>query len=169
MKCIKCGHTMEPEGPRTVEAEIRGSHVTVSVVAPACPNCGRVALLGKTVRAYHRAVSDAYRQHVGLLTTQELDRLRCDLRMTWKEFAEYVFVGIATLKRWLRGEIQTQALDRLVRLRADLPFLEKTASELAGRLASIGVMQTVQPVKATIRPKVNWTDSPSSNQNATAA
>ena len=54
--------------------------------------------------------------------------------MTWPEFADYLFIGIATLKRWNRGEIQTQALDRLVRLRADPNFLERAASELHERL-----------------------------------
>ena len=120
MKCIKCGHVVEQEAPRTVEAELQGERVAVTLKAPRCMNCGRVVILGKNTRAYHRAVSDAYRRKVGLLTIDEIDRLRRNLRMTRPDFAGFVFVGIAALKRWRRGEIQTRALDRLVRLRAGL-------------------------------------------------
>ena len=119
MKCIKCGHIVEPEALRIVEAELKGEHITVTLNAPQCKNCGRVVILGRNARTYHRAVSDAYRRKVGLLTTDEIDSLRRNLNMTLPEFASYVSVGIATLKRWRRGEIQTEALDCLVRLRAD--------------------------------------------------
>ena len=139
MKCIECGHVVEPEAPRTVEAELKGENVSVELNAPQCANCGEVVLLGKHVRAYHRAVSDAYRRKVGLLTTDEIDRLRRNLDMTLPEFASYVSVGIATLKRWRRGEIQTEALDRLVRLRADLQYAESAARELRARLARVAM------------------------------
>ena len=88
-------------------------------------------------------MSDAYRRKVGLLTIGEIDHLRRNLAMTWPEFADYVSIGIATLKRWRRGEIQTQALDRLVRLRADPRFLEKAAAELHARLASATAQRPV--------------------------
>lgn len=149
MKCIKCGHVVEQEAPRTVEAELKGERVSVILKAPQCMNCGRVVILGKNTRAYHRAVSDAYRRKVGLLTIDEINRLRRNLRMTWPDFASFVFVGIATLKRWRRGEIQTQALDRLVRLRADPQFLEKAVSELHARSASA-------VVRNQVRQRVEW-------------
>ena len=151
MKCIKCGHVVEPEAPRTVDAELKGEHVSVTLDAPQCAHCGRVVILGKSVRAYHRAVSNAYRRKVGLLTMDEIDRLRRNLNMTWPEFARYVFVGIVTLKRWKRGEIQTQALDRLVRLRADPRFLEEAASELHVRLAGAALRHHVPR-----RPRFEW-------------
>ena len=148
---MKCGHVVEPEALRTVEAELKGEHVSVELNASQCANCGEVVLLGKHVRAYHRAVSDAYRRKVGLLTMDELDSLRRDLKMTLPEFADYVFVGIATLKRWRRGEIQTQALDRLVRLRADPRFLEEAKAELDRRLAVAALMEEVPR-----RPCFEW-------------
>lgn len=88
-------------------------------------------------------MSDAYRRKVGLLTIGEIDRLRRNLAMTWTEFADYVSIGIATLKRWRRGEIQTQALDRLVRLKADPRFIEKALSDLHARLANAAVQRPV--------------------------
>lgn len=151
MKCIKCGHAVEPEALRTVEAELKGEQVSVELNAPQCANCGEVVLLGKHVRAYHRAVSDEYRRRVGLLTIDEIDSLRRNLDMTLPEFADYVFVGIATLKRWRRGEIQTQALDRLVRLQADPGFLEEAKAELDKRLAVAALAEEVPR-----RPRFDW-------------
>lgn len=86
-----------------------------------------------------------------LLTMDEIDRLRRNLKMTWPEFANYVFVGIATLKRWKRGEIQTQALDRLVRLRADPRFLEAARMELHARRATAARRRAVGR-----RPSFEW-------------
>lgn len=153
MKCIKCGHLVEPEAVRTVDAELKGERVSVTVNAPQCMNCGRVVILGRNVRAYHRAVSEAYRRRVGLLTMDEIDRLRRNLTMTWPEFATYVFVGIATIKRWRRGEIQTQALDRLVRLRADSRFLDEARTELQVRLAGAALRHQVRR-----GPVLEWAD-----------
>lgn len=151
MKCIQCGHVVEPAAPRTVDAELRGERVSVELDVPRCANCGEIVLLGKHVRAYHRAVSDAYRRKVGLLTMDEIDSLRRNLNMTLQEFADYVFVGIATLKRWRRGEIQTQALDCLVRLRADPKCLQEAKTELDRRLADAALIEEVPP-----RPSFEW-------------
>lgn len=153
MKCIKCGHLVEAEAVRTVDAELKGDRVSVTLSAPQCMNCGHVVILGRNVRAYHRAVSEAYRRNVGLLTMDEIDRLRRNLTMTWPEFASYVFVGIATIKRWRRGEIQTQALDRLVRLRADPRFLDEARNELHVRLANAALRHQVRR-----GPVLEWAD-----------
>src|SRR5579864_112102 len=130
MKCIKCGHQMEGEALRTLTAEVRGERVQVEVLTPQCSHCGRIVLNGKGRRMYHRAASDAYRSAHGLLTTREIDQLRRGLGMTWKQFADYVSVGLATLKRWMGGEIQSPSLDLLVRLKADLSFVQRAAEEL---------------------------------------
>ena len=133
MKCIKCGHGMEQAAPLTLSAEVRGERFTVKVVAAECADCGRVVLNSKARRMYHRAGSDAYRQQHGLLTAAEIDRLRRNLDMTWKQFAEYTNIGIATLKRWMGGEIQTPSLDSLVRLKADPSFAQRALEELLAR------------------------------------
>ena len=136
MKCARCGSVMEPEAPRTVTATVRDTPVSVTVPAPECPKCGHVAILGKTLRGYTRAAAEAYRRTQGLLTVAEMERARRALGMSREEFSEYVFVGIATFKRWLRGEIQSKPYDKLVRLRTDLVCLEATTSELLERMAA---------------------------------
>ena len=156
MKCIKCGHPVGPEALRAVDAELKGERVSVTLNVPQCGHCGRVVILGKHSRAYHRAVSEAYRRKMGLATVEEIDGLRRSLRMTWPEFANYVAVGIATIKRWKRGEIQTQALDRLVRLQADPRFLEEARNKLKARLDWASWQQRV-PRR---RPDPKWVTLP---------
>lgn len=138
MKCIKCGYAMEPEAPRALVAEVRGKQVQVQIAAPQCSNCKRVVLNAKSRRAYRRSAADAYRRDHSLLTTHELDQLRRSLGMTWKQFADYVPVGTATLKRWMGGEIQSESMDMLVRLKADFNFIQKAADDLLVRLTESG-------------------------------
>ena len=164
MKCIKCGYVMEEAAPRTLVAEVRGQRLDVQVVAPQCQHCGRVVLNSKGRRMYNRAGADAYRRAHGLLTTAEISQMRSSLGMTWKQFAEYVCVGIATLKRWMGGEIQTPSLDLLVRLKADLPFAQRAADELLTRLAansmerntSVSITTPTTNRRARTRQVVEW-------------
>lgn len=145
MKCIKCGHTMDMEASRMLDAEVRGEHVQVEVIAPHCSQCGRVVLTARGRRMYSRAAADAYRGRHELLQARQIDQMRKSLGMTWKQFAEYVGVGVATLKRWMRGEIQTAALDSLVRLKADPSYAQRALDELLGRLMADASLQTVEP------------------------
>ena len=147
MKCVKCGHVVGPAIPLTLNAEVRGERFDISVTAPKCEHCGRVTLDARARRIYHRAGSDAYRSHHGLLTAAQIDQLRRSLGMTWKQFADYVDIGIATLKRWMGGEIQSDAYNSLVRLKADPKYIEQTANDLASRLAETsGCVQQVVAV-----------------------
>ena len=161
MKCIKCGHSMEPAKARTLNAEVRGESMDVTVVAPACSHCGRVVLNSKGRRMYNRASADEYRRRHDLATTSELDQMRRSLGMTWKQFAEYSGIGIATLKRWMGGEIQSPSLDRLVRLSADLEFVQRAANELFARLvanapSSIPTTTFTPASRGRVRPVVEW-------------
>ena len=134
MRCAKCGAATELDVLQTLTAEGRGESVTVQARAGRCGGCGRVILTSKGRRAYHRACSDAYRRLHGLLTTSEIDGLRRNLGMTWKQFADYVDVGIASLKRWMAGEIQSSSMDALVRYRADHEYAQRETAKLLSRL-----------------------------------
>jgi hypothetical protein len=95
--------------------------------------------------------------------------------MTWKQFAEFVGIGIATLKRWTSGEIQTEALNSLVRLKADLDYAEHAANDLLSRLAenSVCVQQTVEVATPTAarrsRRRVHYAIDGADSQYALAA
>jgi putative zinc finger/helix-turn-helix YgiT family protein len=162
---------MGPEAPQTVSAEVRGDTVGVTITAPKCGECGHVAILGKTFRIFTRAAADSYRRLHNLLTVEEMERVRKQLGMTREEFAEYVFVGIATFKRWLRGEIQSLAYDKLVRLRTDLQCLERSQTELVERLTAASPALDTSSVYMAIksRVKAQAESAPTCEQSGMAA
>jgi putative zinc finger/helix-turn-helix YgiT family protein len=174
MKCIKCGAAMESASRRNLVATVRGEELEVQVVAPQCSGCGRVVLTRSSRRMYDRAAADAYRRAHSLLTTSEMDDMRRNLGMTWKQFAEYIPIGIATLKRWLSGEIQSPSLDSLVRLRADLSFAQRATEELMTRLVAHSVKSETTAVTTTSRRvrarwAVEWAPQAANTSLATAA
>jgi putative zinc finger/helix-turn-helix YgiT family protein len=130
MKCIRCKSTMNAEAPTQVSAEFKRKQLSFEVVAPRCPNCGDVAIIGPAFKAYTRGLADAYRVSEGLLTIAEMERARKQMGLSRQRFADYVYVGIAAYKRWLRGDTQSRPYDKLVRLRIDLLCIEQSAREL---------------------------------------
>jgi hypothetical protein len=140
--------------PQQLEGEVRGVRVGVTVVAPSCGKCGHVALVGRAIREYHRATADAYRVTERLLTTKDLEKLRQSVGMTRQQFAEHVLIGIATLKRWLRGEIQTRAYDTLVRLRTDFGEIQASSKKLTELMTAHTPTTVMTSAPATRRPKV---------------
>ena len=55
-----------------------------------------------------------------ILTADEIRRRRKGLGMNQRDFAEYLGVGIASLKRWEGGKTRNRSSDILIRLRTDL-------------------------------------------------
>lgn len=121
-----------------VTGEVRGEKLTVEVEATVCDRCGFQVLTEEQSAAYTVKISDAYREQHGLLTSAELKRIRKRLRMNQKEFAEYLGVGIASVKRWEAGLIQDAAMNELVRLKTDLQVARRNVRELELRLGECG-------------------------------
>ena len=81
---------------------------------------------------------------------------------TRDEFAAFLNIGVATLKRWLGGEIQNEALDELVQMKTDpqkmiqqyrrwieLTFKSTSANSVA---TTLPVGETKRPLTATAEP-----------------
>lgn len=117
---------------------VRGETVTVTVNALKCVDCGHAGVRGDQLAEFSKAVADAYRVKKNLLTSEDIQRTRRVLGMTWKEFADHVCIGEATLKRWMAGEIQSGALDKLVRLSTDLGSIERQLDVVLARSARKG-------------------------------
>jgi putative zinc finger/helix-turn-helix YgiT family protein len=153
---------MEKASAQKLIAEVRGEQFEIEVLAQRCSHCGRVMLDSRARRMHYRKASDAYRAKHGLLTAPEIDRLRRNLGMTWKQFADFVQIGIATLKRWMAGEIQTPSLDALVRLKADLSSVQQAATDLVAILADKcdwDLELNPRPVMRFTKVASEWTES----------
>ncbi len=121
MECMKCGARMNKK-----VAAVEGVHddktFTVRTTAMVCPNCGYKTVDAQNLDEYYRAVADAYRASEGRLTSKELVALRLKMKKSQREFADYLGVGEASVKRWELGKVQERAMDELIRLKTQAEY-----------------------------------------------
>lgn len=119
MNCIQCRKANLSKKPGQIPGELRGERFTVTMEALVCPKCGYRTVDGPQMAEYMRLVADAYRSKHGLLTSEQIRARRRHLGMSQAAFAEYLGVGVASVKRWEMGKVQDRSSDKLIRLRAD--------------------------------------------------
>lgn len=93
----------------------RGVELTCNVVQYVCGKCGLEVATVEQAGATQRMLADAYRKNQGLMTSNEIKAKRKSLNMTQKDLADAMSVGIASVKRWEGGTIQTRGMDKLLR------------------------------------------------------
>ncbi len=114
---MKCPNGHGPMELKRYEKEVtfKGERLVVKVGSYVCPVCGLELTDAKLARENQRAIADAYRKRVGLLTSQEIVEGRKRLGLSQKDMAIKLGIGEASVKRWELGAIQTRAMDRLMR------------------------------------------------------
>ena len=80
-----------------------------------CQLCKLEIATKEQIANTQKAVSDAYRAEVGLLSGEEIKRYRKKYKLTQKSLANKMTVGIASIKRWEGGVIQSKSMDRALR------------------------------------------------------
>lgn len=103
--------------PATVKDE---SVLVTQFPALVCEKCGYETIRGSDMPEYMRAAADVYRRRYGLLTSDEIRLRRGCLGYSQEEFAAYLEVGPASIKRWEMGQVQDRAMDKLIRVCTDL-------------------------------------------------
>lgn len=97
------------------ELKFRGVDITYQTEHYLCSVCGIEVGSVEQTAATQQAVSDAYRKAVGLMMSGEIREGRKKLGMTQADLAQQMCVGIASIKRWEGGIIQTKSMDRALR------------------------------------------------------
>jgi putative zinc finger/helix-turn-helix YgiT family protein len=97
------------------EVSFRGKRIKFSAQHFVCPECGIEADDLDLAATNQKALSDAYRSAVKLLTGEQIVEGRKKLKWTQEELAKAANVGIASIKRWETGQIQTKAMDDVLR------------------------------------------------------
>lgn len=129
MNCLRCGSELEKE-VTMMEGEYAGEPYRVPAEAIVCPKCGYTTLHASQIDAFSTAVADAYRKRHGLLTSSEIRKIRRDLGMSQEEFATYLSVGVASVKRWELRKVQEKSMDDLVRIKCSLPTARQNVASL---------------------------------------
>jgi DNA-binding transcriptional regulator YiaG len=78
--------------------------------------CGTKAGTAEQTDIIQKAIADAYRKSVGLLTGKEIVEGRKKMDITQAILAERMNVGIASIKRWERSSIQSKSMDHALRI-----------------------------------------------------
>jgi putative zinc finger/helix-turn-helix YgiT family protein len=115
LNCPKGHGTMELR-PTKKEISFKGVDLTVDAGSYVCLTCGLEAGTTKTAGALQHAIADAYRIKQGLLTGDEIRDLRKARNLTQRRLSETMNIGIASIKRWETGTVQSASMDRALRM-----------------------------------------------------
>jgi len=114
MNCPK-GHGAMEE--KKIKRTVLFKGITVDIIEEAfvCLECNLSAGTIQSAGKIQHAIAEAYRKQTGLLTGKDIKRLRKEKGMTQADLAEISGFGIASIKRWETGAIQTQSADQKLR------------------------------------------------------
>jgi putative zinc finger/helix-turn-helix YgiT family protein len=113
--CINCAQDNLETTRVRLSGEIRKFPYTVEMEGLKCPACGYSTVDSRSMAEFGRLASDEYRRAHGLLTSTEIRNIRTNLGLSQQEFADFIDVGIASIKRWELGKIQDKRSDDLIR------------------------------------------------------
>lgn len=129
MNCFQCGGEM-----RTRRAKVPGEYASekfvVETEAMVCARCDYTTLHASQIDEFTTKLADAYRAKHGLLTSKEIRAIRNRLGMSQEDFAKYLNVGPASVKRWELGKAQDKSSDELIRLKSNLARAEQNVAEI---------------------------------------
>jgi putative zinc finger/helix-turn-helix YgiT family protein len=94
----------------------RGVKIIVPVEQYVCAACGVEAGTVNQAARIQKTIADAYRKAVNLLTGEEIIEKRKRLNLTQEALAKRMNVGIASIKRWEGGTIQSKSMDHALRI-----------------------------------------------------
>jgi len=165
--CPECNAGSLIVHPITLTGIRNDEEFQVAITGVQCEKCGYQTILNSQSGEFTRAVSDAYRAKHDLLVGEEIRELRTRLGMNQVEFAEYLGVGSASVKRWESGQIQDKAMDNLIRLKAQpeqaLRNYQVLESRLPARCGSTMVVFVDEDMELSTcselkfnAPKMDW-------------
>jgi HTH-type transcriptional regulator/antitoxin MqsA len=133
MKCLVCenGELVPQESRRTVE--IDGASVEVPYRSHSCNECGTVQGAEGDLRFNARAMRKATKEQRKLLTGDEMRERRQRLCLTQEQAAQLFGGGPVAFSKYENDEVaQSEAMDRLVRLAAQYPWLVAALADHVG-------------------------------------
>lgn len=107
-----------------------------------CSACGETPILPDQIRKNDRIIADAKRSYDGFLTGKQIAALRKTCNLTQYEAARIFGGGKNAFSKYERGEvIQSESMDRLLRLVSLLPWLVYPLRWIAGETSNVVLTQ----------------------------
>jgi len=131
IKCINCGLADLESKLVRLAGQVRGEDYTVEMLGLECPQCGYKTIDGPAMPEYGRLLADRYRTAHGLLTSDDIRTRRERLEMSQQAFADFLGVGVASVKRWEMGKIQDPRNNALIIDKTTRPMLDRVVYTLS--------------------------------------
>lgn len=118
MKTLDCpkGHGVMELKRVEKNTTFRGVDISYEADEFICRECKLEAGTVQTAGIVQKLIADAYRLKVGLLTGDEIKSLRKSRRLNQQDLADLMNVGVASIKRWETGLIQSKSMDHALRM-----------------------------------------------------
>jgi putative zinc finger/helix-turn-helix YgiT family protein len=114
MKCPN-GHTSVGLKKFEKKVRFRGVEISVPVEQYRCSACALEFGTVEQTSNIQKAIAEAYRKKIGLLTGREIAEKRVKQGWTQDDLSSRMNVGIASIKRWETGSIQSKSMDHALR------------------------------------------------------
>jgi len=118
MRCPQCQKSTQKDAVEK-SAQYKGIDVRYTATLHRCIACGLEMADVDEAAAMQERLADAYRRKAGLLSSAEIRRLRQQKRLSQQALADELQIGIASIKRWETGVVQSRAMDNLLRTLLD--------------------------------------------------
>jgi len=124
-KCPICGDGILNEKVLEETFEYKGQYHTIpDYVVYECPNCGESIVPKDTLKATAKEIRDFQRKVDGLLTSDEIKKVRNFLGFTQEQMGALFGGGAKSFARYENGEVtQSRAMDNLIRIVDAYPFV----------------------------------------------
>ena len=130
MICLQCENEKFENKKVKVEQLFKGQAFDVVVPAMVCSNCGFNQFDDEQANYLRKITVDTYKTRNKLLTSDEIKKYRENLNMSQAQFAEYLGVGAASIKRWETYFVQDKSQDDLIRIKCDPNYAQNNALEV---------------------------------------
>jgi len=124
MKCLKCTNDKFIEELTFFDPEIKGEIVEITIPCIVCAKCKTPFVDGERMNLLRREAADMYRKKHKLLTSAQIVAYRETLGMSQIQFARYLNVGEASIKRWETCFVQDASQDDHIRVKCDAAYAE---------------------------------------------
>ncbi|HLG18706.1 MAG TPA: type II TA system antitoxin MqsA family protein [Bdellovibrionota bacterium] len=130
MKCLACGNTKFEDKKTRMEVRVKDTPLDVIVSAMVCTKCNESMMNDEQMNRLRKTAADEYRRRNKLLTSKQICDYRKALGMSQKEFAKYLSVGEASIKRWETFYVQDPVQNEHILLKCDQGSAEENALEV---------------------------------------
>lgn len=140
---------------KLANVEFRNETLKVNIEQYKCTECGFEGGTPDQVSKIQSLIADAYREKVNLLTSSVIRSMRKMLGMSQKQFSVKLNIGIASIKRWETGVIQSKSMDNIIRL-----YFENTTKYNGNRDLSIPrIKLVILAIQTFLKKELLFSDS----------